>query len=172
MFRPGQEHPFPPSLRHRELVEQAFGDIATRHEVGLDPVAHERSSVPGPIAAIRHAASARPSRPRRKSPSKKAATPLADVNTSQEYASSIGSVNPATFDGDRRELDHGGPERLQSLAQLAGLFARPGHDDGATEQRAVLEPSEVEPATSPTTMTAGDWAANASMVPRVARVVR
>ena len=48
------------------------------------------------------------------------------------------------LDGDRRQLDDGGAERLEPAAQLAGLLPRPRDHDGASEQRPVLEPAEVE----------------------------
>ena len=55
-----------------------------------------------------------------------------------------GSVEVDRLERDRRQLDHLGAELLEARAQLARLLARPGHDDAPAEQRALLEPAEVE----------------------------
>ena len=104
------------------------------------------SRVPGPIAATRTPAeragveARRGARPR----SKNASTPLADVNTSHAYASSVGQREVDRLERDRRQLDHLGAELLEPGAQLARLLARARDDDAPAEQRALLEPAEVE----------------------------
>ena len=103
------------------------------------------SAVPGPIAATRTGASARASSPAGARPrSKNASTPLADVNTSHAYAPRSGSAKSTGSIAIDGSSITSAPSASSLLAQLARLFARARHDDAPAEQRALLEPREVE----------------------------
>ena len=140
----------PSSPGSRGSGNASSSDSATNrsgHEIGAHPAPGERalrcpdrSRRPAPARA-RGRRARRGASPR----SKKASTPLADVNTTHAYAAEVGQLELERLDRDRRQLDHLGAELLEPRAQLARLLARPGDDDAAAEQRAPLEPAEVEP---------------------------
>ncbi len=102
-------------------------------------------AVPGPIAATRTRRERTCVEPvRLQAALEERVDPVGRGEHQPRVPLEVGSRELDRLERDRRQLDDLGAERLEPEAQFARLLPRARHDDAPAEQRAPLEPAEVE----------------------------